>query len=102
MYISYIPYIFVEKISVMEAIAKTTKRKVIDIPEDVFRYLSIKAVASGTNLKKYIESLLAENVADMDDATTYKYLSDTKPGGHIMVSEKEKNEFEEWLGLNKK
>ena len=38
----------------MELAVKTRRRKVIDIPEDVFRYLSIKAVAQGTNLKRYI------------------------------------------------
>jgi predicted HicB family RNase H-like nuclease len=32
----------------------------IDIPEDVFRTLSIKAAAMGINLKKYIEQLLVE------------------------------------------
>lgn len=81
------------------------KRKVIDIPEDIFRYLSIKAAASGTNLKKYIEGLLAkdvEDLEDMDDSETYAYLSKTRPEGHIMVDDKEQQEFEEWLGLNKK
>ena len=29
------------------------KRKNIDIREDVYRFLSIKAAASGTNLKSY-------------------------------------------------
>ena len=35
-----------------------TRRKIIDIREDVYRFLSIKAAASGTNLKNYIETLL--------------------------------------------
>ena len=39
-----------------------TRRKIIDIREDVYRFLSIKAAASGTNLKNYIESLLEKEV----------------------------------------
>ena len=51
-----------------------TRRKIIDIREDVYRFLSIKAAASGTNLKNYIESLLEKEVEDMDEAATYQYL----------------------------
>lgn len=83
----------------MEAAIKTTKRKVIDIPEDVFRNLSIKAASEGKNLKKYIEGLLAKDVEGMDDSAIYTYLSRTKPDGHIMVNEKEQKEFEDWLEI---
>lgn len=86
----------------MNTLAKITKRKVIDIPEDVFRYLSIKAVASGTNLKKYIEELLAKEVEDMDDSATYTFLSQTRPEGKAMLNQQEQQEFEKWLGVDKK
>lgn len=83
----------------MDVALNQTKRKVIDIPENIFRYLSIKAAANGTNLKKYIENLLAKDVEDMDDLETYKYLSLTRPEGMNMLSEKEQQEFEKKYGL---
>ena len=45
-----------------------THRKLIDIPENVFQALNIKAAAMGTNLKNYIEELLIREIEDMDDA----------------------------------
>ena len=58
-----------------------TRRKIIDIREDVYRFLSIKAAASGTNLKNYIEALLEKEVEDMDEAATYQYLCNVRPDG---------------------
>ena len=49
----------------------TTRRKLIDIPDDVFRTLSVKAAAMGLNLKNYIEKLLAEDANEIDDAEIY-------------------------------
>ncbi|NDV83449.1 hypothetical protein [Bacteroides sp. 51] len=46
---------------------KLKKRKVIDIPEDIFPALSVKAALNGQNLKNYIESLLVNDVADIKD-----------------------------------
>ena len=90
----------------MDATIKTTRRKVIDIPDDVFRYLSVKAALQGTNLKKYIEGLLAKDVKDiikgMDDNEAYRWLSSHEPDGHIKVSGKEKQDFENWLGVKGK
>lgn len=78
------------------------KRKVIDIPEDIFRYLSIKAAAKGTNLKKYIEDLLVRDVEDlvanMDDEQAYKWLSKHEPEGFVPASKKEQEAFRKWLG----
>ena len=76
-----------------------TRRKNIDIREDVYRFLSIKAAASGTNLKSYIEALLEREVADMDEAATYQYLCDVRPDGDVELSEEETKDFENWLGL---
>ena len=78
-----------------------TRRKLIDIPEDVFETLNLKAAAMGTNLKKYIEDLLIRESEDMDDAELYRYLVATRPEGKIMLSESEKDDFERELGIGK-
>lgn len=70
-----------------------TLRKLIDIPENVFQALSIKAAAMGTNLKKYIEELLVQEAEEMDDAEVYKYLAATRSEGKIMLNEQEKDDF---------
>lgn len=77
-------------------------RKLIDIPEDVFQALSIRAAAVGTNLKKYIEQLLVREMEDMDDAEVYRYLVKTRPEGKVIVSEQEKDEFLQWIESNSK
>lgn len=73
------------------------RRKLIDIPEDVFRTLSVKAAATGLNLKKYIEQLLIEVANEPSDADIYRYLSETRPEGKIMLNRDEKADFENWL-----
>lgn len=78
---------------------KGVRRKNIDIPEDTFRFLSIKAAAQGTNLKKYIERILEQDVEDMEDSELYAHLSKTEPEGKIMVDKAEQAEFEKWLGI---
>lgn len=87
----------------MEAAIKNTRRKSIDIPEDVFQYLSIKATAQGMNLKRYIENLLAKDaensIVGMSDNDTYKWLSAHEPDGLVCASKKEQGEFRKWLGL---
>ncbi len=70
-----------------------TRRKLIDIPENVFQALTIKAAAMGTNLKKYIEELLVREIEDMEDAEIYKYLVSTRPEGKTMLNEREKEDF---------
>lgn len=81
--------------------AQPSHRKLIDIPEDVFRSLSIKAAAMGINLKKYIEQLLIEEAKEMEDAELYRYLVATRPDGQVMVSEKEKDNFMRRHGIGK-
>ena len=89
----------VYKIQIMNTATVRTKRKNIDIREDVYRFLSIKAAASGTNLKSYIEALLEREVEDMDEAATYQYLCNVRPDGDVELSEEETKDFENWLGL---
>lgn len=79
--------------SVQSKSQQPSHRKLIDIPEDVFRTLSVKAAAMGLNLKKYIEQLLVEEAAEMDDAEVYRYLVSTRPEGQVMISEDEKDDF---------
>ena len=83
----------------MNTAAVQTKRKNIDIREDVYRFLSIKAAASGMNLKSYIEALLEKEVEDMNEAATYQYLCNVRPDGDVELSEEETKDFENWLGL---
>lgn len=78
-----------------------TRRKLIDIPENVFQVLSLRATSMGTNLKKYIEDLLVREMEDMDDAEVYKYLVASRPEGKVMLSDKEQEEFERKFGLGK-
>jgi len=73
--------------------SKPTHRKLIDIPEDVFRVLNLKAAALGLNLKKYIEQILVDEANEMEAAEVYRYLVATLPEGKKMVSEQEKDDF---------
>ncbi|MCM1491017.1 MAG: hypothetical protein NC095_09355 [Muribaculum sp.] len=73
--------------------SQPSHRKLIDIPEDVFRALNMKAAALGINLKKYIEQLLVEEANEMDDAEIYRYLVATRPEGQVMINEQEKDDF---------
>lgn len=104
LYIWYISYIFAEKnldMNITASARAASRRKLIDIPEDVFRTLSIRATAMGTNLKKLIEDILIREANDMDDAEVYKYLASTRPEGKIMLSDAEQDEFERKMGIGK-
>lgn len=79
----------------------TLKRTSVDLPEDILHCLSIKAAEKKTSLKKYMENLLIRDAEDMDDNETYAYLSKTRPDGHVMLNEEEKEEFENWLGIKR-
>lgn len=76
-------------------------RKLIDIPEDVFSILNMKAAAMGMNLKKYIEQLLIDEANDMDDAELYRYLVLTRPEGKMMLDAEEQEDFERRHGIGK-
>ena len=75
----------------------TFKRKIIDIPEDTFRNLSIMAAAEGKNLKSFIESLLISQAKVISDEDIYRELLKTDLEGKMMASEEETREFEKWL-----
>jgi len=50
-------------------------------------------------LKRYIEELLDKAAEDCNDVEMYEYLLKVAPEGKERVSEQEKLEFEDWLGL---
>lgn len=84
------------------SVAMPTRRKLIDIPQDVFDLLSLRAAALGTNLKHYIENLLVQEAEDLDDAEVYKYLVRTRPEGKVMASAEEQQDFFNWLESKRK
>ncbi len=81
----------------MDTTLKKTHRKTIDIPEDIFRLLSIKAVAMGTNLKNYIETILVKETEEIKDTELYKYLCANDTEGQKPINNAEKQKFEDWL-----
>ena len=83
--------------STTKAIEK--KRKIIDLDEDTFRTLSIRAAAEGTNLKALIEKSLKELAEETKDAELYAYLVKNFPKGKEILNAAEKEEFENWLGI---
>ena len=86
----------------MQTKERKIKRKIrdIEIPEKVFQSLSEKASSEDTDLKKYVENLLIKEVELMEDSEVYKQLKSDDPDGEKMLTDKEQDEFENWLGLN--
>jgi len=83
----------------MDASVVTKKRKNIDIPIDIFRNLSIRAVSEGLSLKSYIENLLVMEANAVSDEELYNFLVKNKPQGDVYLNETEQKEFENWLGI---
>ena len=82
--------------------AITPKRKLIDIPPDVLRILSIKAAIEGTNVKNFIEHLLlieADKIEAITDAKIYRNLLESDPEGKQYLSKEETLSFEKRLGI---
>jgi len=75
----------------------TRKRKIIDIPEDTFRNLSIMAAAEGESLKSFIEKLLISEAKLISDEDIYRELLKTDNEGKIIASAEEQKLFEKWL-----
>jgi hypothetical protein len=75
----------------------SAKRKLIDIPDDTFRKLSIMAAAEGNSLKAFIENLLIAEASFVNDEEIYRELLLAEPEGKVMASEEEQNAFEQWL-----
>ena len=83
----------------METATIPSKRKVIDLKGNTFRSLSVMAANKGTNLKRLIEDLLDHVAEAYDDSKAYAWLSKNRPDGHVFLNDKEKADFENWLGV---
>ena len=75
----------------------SAKRKLIDIPDDTFRKLSIMAAAEGSSLKSFIENLLITEASFVNDEDIYRELVVSQPDGKVMASVEEQVAFEKWL-----
>ena len=84
-----------------QALKQQVHRKLIDIPDEVFKTLNLKAAAMGTNLKKLIEDIISQEASDMEDAEVYRYLVSTRPEGKEMLSSQEQDDFEKRMGIGK-
>ena len=84
-----------------QAIKQQVHRKLIDIPDEVFKTLNLKATAMGTNLKKLIEDIISQEASDMEDAEVYRYLISSRPEGKEMLSSQEQDDFEKRMGIGK-
>jgi len=73
------------------------KRKIIDIPEDTFRNLSVMAASEGQNLKSFIENLLISQAKVISDEDVYQELLKTDLEGKMIANGEETGEFENWL-----
>jgi hypothetical protein len=73
------------------------RRKIIDIPEDTFRNLSILAAQEGKSLKSYIEGILISQARYLSDEEIYQVLIAAEPDGKIPATKEEQSEFEKWL-----
>ena len=70
------------------------RKKLLDLPEDVITVLSVQAAKEGKSAKAFMEGLLISAANDLEDITTYTFLSKNQPEGHVMVSEAEQKAFE--------
>ena len=84
-----------------QTIKSQVHRKLIDIPDDVFKTLNLKVAAMDTNLKRLIEDMVIQEASDMEDTEVYRYLVSTRPEGQEMLSEPEQNDFERRMGIGK-
>ncbi|MDR1156420.1 MAG: hypothetical protein LBL04_17080 [Bacteroidales bacterium] len=76
-----------------------SKRKNIDIRPETFRMFSIKAAEQGTNLKRYIESLLDSKVDEEEDLLLYNAHVKDNPECWEFLDDTEQTAFEKEIGL---
>ena len=75
------------------------RRKNIDIKPDTFRTLSIKAAEQGTNLKKYIESILDSKAEEEADLFLYNKYVKNNSESWVFLNKEEQTAFEKEIGL---
>lgn len=78
----------------------TVTRKLIDLPDNVIKGLQLRATTLGVSLKKYMEDVLIEkSEEELSDEQLYELMLMMYPDGQVQSSEKEKKDFETWLGV---
>lgn len=75
------------------------RRMIINLKEDTFKSLSAMAAHQGINMKRLIESLLDNTAQGYDESEEYRYLSEKYPDGKVMLDNKERKIFLDWLGV---
>lgn len=83
----------------MNTTALSKKKKLIELPEDTFKRLSVMAIAEGKSLKAFIENLLISESKAIDDEALYRNLIQSDPEGKQYLNGKEKDDFEQLLGV---
>ncbi len=68
-------------------------KKLIELPNDICRRLSLQAAAMGTSVKRLIENMVINSIEDSDDDALYSYLLETRPEGSVMLSDHEQAEL---------
>jgi hypothetical protein len=80
----------------MNTTGKERQKKLIDLPKDTMKVLSLQAVSKGVSLKKYIEEILEEKVEETYEDLVLLQLSST-PEANDWLSDTEEQEFDNWL-----
>ncbi|KAA6327874.1 hypothetical protein EZS27_023178 [termite gut metagenome] len=80
----------------MNTIGRERQKKLIDLPKDTMKVLSLQAVSKGVSLKKYIEEILEEKVEETYEDLVLLQLSST-PEANEWLSDTEEQEFDNWL-----
>ena len=62
------------------------RKKLLDLPEDVITVLSVQAAKEGKSAKAFMEGLLISAANDLEDITTYTFLSKNQPEGLLPFS----------------
>ncbi|KAA6348472.1 hypothetical protein EZS27_004072 [termite gut metagenome] len=72
----------------VNTLKKERQKKLIDLPKDTMKVLSLQAVSKGVSLKKYIEEILEEKVEETYEDLVLLQLSST-PEANEWLSEEE-------------
>ncbi|KAA6314945.1 hypothetical protein EZS27_034521 [termite gut metagenome] len=68
-------------------IKRNKQKKLIDLPEDTMKVLSLQAVSKGISLKEYIEKILEEKVEETYEDLALLQLSSTQEANEWLSEE---------------
>jgi hypothetical protein len=80
----------------MNTLGRERQKKLIDLPKDTMKVLSLQAVSKGVSLKKYIEEILEDKVEETYEDLVLLQLSSTAEANE-WLSDTEEQEFDNWL-----